>query len=138
MSTIYNLNSTTQKSYYGKAKVIEAESGLRSLKSYDTIVCTYDPQTGVFSRLWGGYSHTTAAHVNDFRGLFGLPGLSKKEWERLPVVNDSGERYKVEYSNGFCSHTSQAVFDDYETAEKFAADIETAHGGRFWAYPVEI
>lgn len=130
------LTATTQASYYGKAGYT-CENGVYSLRSYATIVCEYDATTGVFTRLWGGYSVTTKNHVNDFRRLFGLPALSKKEWNALPVRNDSGERYKVEYSNGFFSHTTSAVFDDYDAAAAFAGDIERLHGGRVYAFPVE-
>lgn len=130
------LNATTQASYYGKAGYTE-ENGVFSLRSYDTIVCEFDSNSGEFSRLWGGYSRTTANHINDFRRLFGLPALNKKAWDALPVKNDSGERYKVEYTNGFFSHTAGVVFDNYDTAEKYAADIETANRGRFYAFPVE-
>lgn len=139
----FKLEATTQKSYYGKAVVIKDgdinldPSAVARLRSYDTIVCEYNPKTGEFTRLWGGYSRTTANHINDFRRLYGLPALNKKAWESLPVKGGSGERYKVEYSNGFFCAQSEAVFDDYDTVEKFAADIERLHNGRVFAYPVE-
>lgn len=139
----FKLEATTQKSYYGKAVVIKDGDinldpmGKASLRSYDTIVCEYDPRTGEFSRLWGGYSRTTANHINDFRRLYGLPALNKKAWEALPVKNDSGERYRVEYGNGFFTAKAGVVFDDYDSAEQFAGDIEKTHGGRVFAYPVE-
>ena len=132
----FKLEATTQKSYYGKAGYTE-NGGVYTLRSYDTEVCEWDNIRREFVRLWGGYSRTTANHVNDFRRLFGLPALCKKEWDALPVKNDSGERYKVAYSNGFFSHTAGAVFDNYDTAAAFAGDIERLHGGRVYAYPVE-
>jgi len=123
------LEATTQKSYYGKAWIIKDgdinlnPNAKASLLSYDTIVCEYDPITGEFSRLWGGYSRTTANHVNDFRAVYGLPALNKKAWEALPVKNDSGERYKVEFSNGFVNWTAGAIFDDFGAADEFGESV---------------
>lgn len=116
------LNATTQKSYYGKAVIIDDENGVFALRSYDTIVCRYDSNTGVFTRLWGGYSRTTANHVNDFRRHFGLAPLCKKEWEKIPVEGESGERYKVEFSNGFVSWVAGVIFDNEDDAWTFAED----------------
>lgn len=124
MSTIYNLSATRQKSYYGKAKVIE-DNGEMLLKSYETIVCKID-KNGDFKRLWGGYSRTTMNHVNDFRRGFGLPALSKKEWEALPC--GGGERFKCEFSNGFVSWKSEVVFDDEDDAWNFAESVAAARG----------
>lgn len=128
MNTSYNLIPTRQKSYYGKAKVIE-DGGVYSLQSYETIVCKYSVSGG-FMRLWGGYSATTMKHINDFRNLFGLPALSKKEWEALPCCDWSGERYKVEFSNGFTSWTAGTIFDSYDDADSFGESIAEARGWR--------
>ena len=87
--TTTNLRATTQRSYYGKAKVLTHEDGTLELQSYETIVCKVTPN-GEFIRMWGGYSRTTANHINDFRKLCGLPALNKKAWEALPCEN--GER----------------------------------------------
>ena len=118
MENIYNLSATLQKSYYGKAKVIETETET-ALKSYDTIVCKV--VNGEFIRLWGGYSRTTMNHVNDFRALFGLPSLTKREWESLPC--DNGNRYRVQFSNGFVSWKTEVVFDNEDDAETFADEV---------------
>ena len=129
----YKLQATTQKSYYGKAKVIETENGESLLKSYETIVCKVTA-SGDFVRLWGGYSNTTKAHINDFRRLFGFAPLNKKEWESIPVSpeseSDSGERYKVRFSNGFVNWTAGAVFDNEEDACDFADSVCAAHQWR--------
>lgn len=118
------LKATRQKSYYGKAAVIDTD-GKKSLRSYETIVCAFDPETGNFTRLWGGWSRTTSNHVNDFRRLFGLPALSKKEWESLPVSGPTatGERYKVEFSNGFVSWVANTIFDSAAAAWDFAEKV---------------
>ena len=118
------LKATTQKSYYGKA-IIREENGEKLLRSYETIVCKYNPETGKFTRLWGGWSRTTANHVNDFRRLYGLPTLSKKEWEAIPVCGPTatGERYKVEFSNGFVSWVANTIFDSASQAWDFAEKV---------------
>lgn len=132
----FKLDATTQKSYYGKAVVIKDGDinldpmAAARLRSYDTIVCEYNPRTGEFTRLWGGYSRTTANHINDFRRLYGLPALNKKAWESLPVKGGSGERYKVEFSNGFVNWTAGAVFDDFSAADSFGESVAEARNWR--------
>ena len=117
------LNATYQKSYYGKAAIQDGENGEKLLRSYDTIVCAFDPKSGEFSRFWNGYSVTTQKHINDFRKLYGLPALSKKEWEKIPCANGNSERYKVEFSNGFVNWTGTTTFDNYDDACAFADDV---------------
>lgn len=87
---VMKLNATRQKSYYGKAKVIEHD-GIVYLKSYDTIVCAIDHAKVL--RFWGGYSATTMKHIDDFVNLYGLDSLGKKQWESLPVESP----YKIPY-----------------------------------------
>lgn len=130
METIYNLSATLQKSYYGKAKVIETETET-ALKSYDTIVCKV--VDGEFIRLWGGYSRTTMNHINDFRALFGLPSLSKREWESLPCGN--GNRYKVSFSNGFTAWRAEVTFDNEDDAYAYGDEVAERRGFRI-AYSV--
>ena len=80
----YDLKPTYgQKSFYGKAVVIEYSEKLIVLKSYDTEVCRI--QDGEFIRMWDDYSSTTMKHVNAFVDLFGIPGGGKKWWCSLPV-----------------------------------------------------
>lgn len=76
-----------QKSFYGKATVIETSTGYKLLKSYDTFVCMLDPENK-FIRLWDGYSATTSKHVSAFLNLYGLAGLNKKAWSACPVPRD--------------------------------------------------
>ena len=61
----YDLPATRQKSFYGKARIIEDVNGEIFLRSYDTLVA-YINKAGEFIRLWDGYSVTTMNHVNDF------------------------------------------------------------------------
>lgn len=121
----YKLSATTQKSYSGKAVVIE-NGGEIMLRSYNTIVCKID-RNGDFVRLWGGYSVTTMNHINDFRKAHGLVTLNKKAWCSLPCENN--EQYKVEFTNGFVSWKAGVIFDDYEAANDFAEQIEQNRGG---------
>lgn len=79
------LKATTQKSYYGKATVIEDRFGSKRLKSYNTIVAEITKK-GEFKRLWEGYSQTTMNHINDFRKENGLEKINAKEWKKLEVV----------------------------------------------------
>ena len=125
----YKLNATTQKSYYGKAVVIE-DGGEIMLRSYNTIVCKID-KSGDFIRLWGGYSVTTMNHINDFRKANGLETLNKKAWCALPCENN--EQYKVTFTNGFVSWTAGVMFDNYEDASDFAEQIEQNRGGMVYA-----
>ena len=74
------------KSFYGKAKVIEAD-GVKYLKSYDTIVCAITPD-GNFEKLWDGWSATTTKHVNSFRSIYGLDYIGKAAWQALQVAKD--------------------------------------------------
>ena len=70
---IYDLPATKQKSFYGKAKVLEA-NGEVSLQSYDTIMLTIrDGEVVEFSRHEWNYSATTMKHVNAFLEFNGLP-----------------------------------------------------------------
>ena len=80
----YDLPATCQKSFYGKASIIEDTNGEIFLRSYDTLVA-YINKAGKFIRLWDGYSVTTMNHVNDFLRCFNIPGGGKKWWESLEV-----------------------------------------------------
>ena len=79
-----------QKSFYGKATVIETYTGYKILKSYKTHVIMINP-AGEIVRLWHGYSATTSKHVNAFLQLYGLPGINKKAWYSMPIQAD-GEK----------------------------------------------
>lgn len=73
------------KSFYGKAIVIENESGEKILQSYDTEVCKITSD-GEFVRMWSGYSVTTMRHVNGFLAFAGIVGGGKAWWDAQPVV----------------------------------------------------
>ena len=76
---------------YAHAQVVEC-ARYHALLSYGTTVCRAVLGDGGgdgvarFVRHWSGYSATTLKHVNAFRAWHGLPELTKKDWEAMPVV----------------------------------------------------
>lgn len=77
---IYELHATNQKSYYGKALIIDEKNKLK-LQSYTTIVAYFDKKLNHL-HINGWYSMTTSKHINDFAKMCGYgKGLSKKEIE---------------------------------------------------------
>lgn len=80
----FELRATGQKSYYGKANVLELQNGDKFLISYRTIVCMID-SAGIVKRFWDSYSATTMKHINDFLKFYGVPGGGAAWWRRLPV-----------------------------------------------------
>ena len=92
VTEIFDLPATSQKSYYGKAKIITTEKA-RYLLSYDTIICRLS-FGGEFRKLWDDWSKTTAKHINDFMRFtrFGN-GFNKKEWENLDYFPATGVIY---------------------------------------------
>lgn len=124
---IYELSATIQKSYYGKAMVIEDNNKVQ-LKSYDTIVCEID-DGGNFVKLWNGYSVTTMKHVNDFRKLFNLETLNKKAWDNLPCENK--KKYKIVFSNGFVTWKTSTTFDNEDDVYNYADKVCESHNWHF-------
>lgn len=72
------------KSFYGKARIIEKDSGEKFLQSYNTEVCKITPE-GKFIRLWDGYSLTTMRHINAFIELYNISGGGKSWWDSLEI-----------------------------------------------------
>jgi len=75
----------SHKSFYGKARVIE-HNGEATLYSYNTRVCVIELLNRRVVRCWMSYSATTMRHVNSFLQHYGLPKLSKAEWEKLDYM----------------------------------------------------
>lgn len=65
-----------EKSFYGKARIIEKDNGEKVLQSYNTEVCKITTG-GLFVRLWDGYSVTTMRHINSFLSFSGLTAAVK-------------------------------------------------------------
>ena len=73
--------------FNGRALIIPGDAGnTLVLRSYYTDVCSYNPKTGEFYKLWEGYSNTTLKHINIFRSFVKLPQLSKREWIELEAI----------------------------------------------------
>lgn len=60
--------TSSQKSFYGKAKVKTLEDGTQILYSYGTPIVKRKPD-GSLLRLWNGWSATTGRHVASFCGI---------------------------------------------------------------------
>lgn len=69
-----------RKSFGGKCKVLEANTGISKLMSYDTEVATYNHKENKMT-VHGYYSATTARHINAFLDYYGFDTCSKKELE---------------------------------------------------------
>lgn len=68
---IYNLIpfNSRQKSFYGKAKVIDLNNQALALQSYDTIVCIVDYEERGVTKItfpWANWSATTSRHISEF------------------------------------------------------------------------
>lgn len=69
---MYDLPATSQKSFYGKAKVYHGNG--TSMYSYDTKMLTVrDGEVVEFNQDEWDYSRTTMKHVNAFLEHVGLP-----------------------------------------------------------------
>ena len=75
----YEITPLSKKSFYGKCKV-EVEGNTKSLRSYNTIVATYDIETDKVT-VNGWYSATTARHINAFLSHLDKPTMCKKEMD---------------------------------------------------------
>lgn len=134
-----NLKSTTQKSYYGKAKVITTQnSPIIQLKSYTTIVLEYDPTTQQLTKLWNGYSRTTANHIADFVRQYTTLNVTpnKKWWTSLSTPQPT-KQYRIIGRNMFAQyeHKLDQIFDDEDCAWEFADTLNERN--QFWSYSVE-
>lgn len=69
---------TSQKSFYGNARVTVYEDGTEILTSYKTEVLRKNPD-GTFDRLWDDWSATTAKHV------YAWSGIRTAEWHKMEV-----------------------------------------------------
>lgn len=81
MGTYELIPADGRKSFYGKAVVRVHHDGAETLKSYDTNVIRREAD-GTLHRLWSGWSATTGRHVKAFCGI------SKAEWDKMPVEYD--------------------------------------------------
>lgn len=134
----FELQATRQKSYYGKAFVIEDNQGNKILQSYATQVAKID-KNGNLQKLWNGYSHTTMEHIKDFCKLYNVEFAgTKKAWEQLDNTATTQERYKIEFSNGFVNWQPNTTFDTYEDAEEYADKIAQERNYRIYYTIIEL
>lgn len=100
------LEATTQKSYYGKAKINILDNGTKELISYKTKVAIIT-KGGRFIRLWEGYSLTTMNHINDFRRKYGLEPINASIWKKMEVVKNGNEKKWVFVLRDFKRKTTE-------------------------------
>ena len=74
-----------RKSFYGKGKARIVNDTEIECISYNTVVCKYDVDSELFTRLWNNYSATTMRHIQSFCSFHGLPLLNKADWCSLPI-----------------------------------------------------
>ena len=74
---ITELKVNCQKSFYGKALMIEVE-GVVKLQSYDTIVAKYN-KNSMTIEIFDYFSQTTMRHINSFVSLYTNKVLRKAD-----------------------------------------------------------
>ena len=126
------LKATTQKSYYGKAIIIEDKFGNKRLKSYKTIVAEITKK-GKFKRLWEGYSRTTMNHINEFRKENGLEKISAKEWKNLQVEKGNEKRKRWVYILRDAKKKTSEIFEMEQKRNVLTRALRKEKYGNFLA-----
>lgn len=62
---------------------VSFKDGFYTLTSYYTDVCSYNPGSNTFIKLWDGYSATTMKHIDTFLDIFNKRGFNKRDWIAL-------------------------------------------------------
>ena len=75
--------TSSRKSFYGKALVLEGKDSTRWLQSYNTIMCSVDSD-GHVRRHSNHRSYTTDRHVKAFLETF-APDMDPTEFRKLEV-----------------------------------------------------
>lgn len=75
--------TSSRKSFYGKALVLEGKDGMHWLQSYNTIMCSVD-RDGHVRRHSDHRSYTTDRHVKAFLETF-APDMDPAEFRKLEV-----------------------------------------------------
>lgn len=75
--------TSSRKSFYGKAFVLEGKDSTRWLQSYNTIMCSVD-RDGHVHRHSDYSSNTTNRHVKAFLETF-APGMEPAKFRKLEV-----------------------------------------------------
>lgn len=130
---------TQNKSYYNKAYIlIDDTNTIYQLKSYDTIVAEYNTQTQKFTKLWNGYSRTTAKHITDFVKQFTplTATTNKKWWDNLPCKANT--KYKIIAKHPFVNpYRPTTTFDNYDDAQNYCDELNNKNSLSLWFYEVE-
>lgn len=126
------LKATTQKSYYGKAIVIEDKFGNKRLKSYKTIVAEITKK-GKFKRLWEGYSQTTMNHINEFRKENGLEKINAKEWKNMQVEKGDEKRKRWVYVLRDTKKKTKEIFEMEQKRNTLTRALRKEKYGNFLA-----
>lgn len=105
--TLKAIGKVSVKSHYGKAKVMDCGNGVYALLSYDTIVAAGTRATAEksatlyriydvdFEYFYGGWSATTARHLESFATFLGATYNGKADWTAKPyrtleeVINEN-------------------------------------------------
>lgn len=77
--------TSSRKSFYGKAKVIET-NGRKYLRSYDTVVASVN-ENGDVERHSDWLSKTTCSHVKSFIETFGNGKVDAKKFRNMPMTS---------------------------------------------------
>ena len=73
-----------RKSFYGKASLCYTPDGDRVLCSYTTFICSVSPDLKL-TKLDPTATATTRRHIRSFLTYLGLPALTSREWDALPL-----------------------------------------------------
>jgi hypothetical protein len=78
---VIKLTPQNRKSFYGKCKVLESNTGILKLISYNTEVATYNKVTGKFwnTKNENELTNTTLRHIKAFQIYLGLEPQNKKQ-----------------------------------------------------------
>lgn len=81
---MYNVHSRV-KSCQAYHLTHDTDTNLIALKSYDTIVISYNLKTGKFKRHWNGCSVTTLQHIRKWCDVMHIRMLDAEHYHRLAV-----------------------------------------------------
>ena len=92
MRTYELIPMDNRKSFYNKAFVVCDNYGNEILFSYGTPVAEISRDKEL-TRLWGGWSATTARHIDSFCLANGLKRIRKREWEAMETDSEKARHW---------------------------------------------
>ena len=81
----YELPCYDRQSFQGRAHVIENDDGTRTLASYNTLICRFNPYTHELEKLDPTATNTTRRHISAFLRFCGIPDIRGRKWDSLPL-----------------------------------------------------